>query len=412
MRRSSPWLMLVVALLGVLIWREPRLQQGEDFLLGWLLEYSAPVLTASKLTLVEISRDDFAKTPATPGVPPAPAEADHRPKGRGISPLEYALFLQSVLELKPPVIAVESVVKWRERDKDQEQIFIDQAMRAPKLLLATELSTKQQEDAPVEEMPTFWGVEGSRNRLPSFSGFGNQPDEDLRLIATPGFINMPSERTNRVRVPMLFLFRGEVVASFPLQAVMLWLGATPAEVKIDLGSQITLPNGWKIPIRADGTTTINPSAANQVRRLKVTDILLAAQERDMKEKPTLDLNDLSQQIVLLRAADDPLQAPNSFAAAIATIQNNAFVRRAGSFFDLAAIAAAVMLAAFIWSIGRFEMLLGAIAFTAAFSMTMLGLLSRQHLWLPGFLPLVLLWFLVAVRLMGERAQRIPREPQN
>ncbi len=29
----------------------------------------------------------------------------------------------------------ENILKWRERDKDQEQVFIDQAMRVPKLLL-------------------------------------------------------------------------------------------------------------------------------------------------------------------------------------------------------------------------------------------------------------------------------------
>ena len=53
-----------------------------------------------------------------------------------------------------------------------------------------------------------------------------QPIEDLRLISTPGFSNLPDESPAYLRVPLLFLYRGEVVPSFTLQAILLWLRVT------------------------------------------------------------------------------------------------------------------------------------------------------------------------------------------
>ena len=246
-----------------------------------------------------------------------------------------------MLEFNPAVIAIEPVLQWRDRDKDQEQVFIDQAMRVPKLLVGVELG----EARPTvmrrpKKLPTFWGAEGRRGALAEFSGIAHESDQDLHLISTPGFINAPREQTDRVRVPLLFLYRGEVVPAFALQAIMLWLGVTPGEVKVQLGKSISLPNGWKIPIRRDGTVMVNPAAAKQVRRLAVTDILLAAQERDTGTKSSLDLDDLRNQIVLVRASDDPLQPPNIFATAIATIQNNTYVRRVSADIRLMVIGVA------------------------------------------------------------------------
>ena len=59
MRRSSPWLFLVLILLGTLILREPRLQRVDDFFQAWAMENSAGPLPPSPVTLVEIGRDDF-----------------------------------------------------------------------------------------------------------------------------------------------------------------------------------------------------------------------------------------------------------------------------------------------------------------------------------------------------------------
>ncbi|MDQ3199693.1 MAG: CHASE2 domain-containing protein [Verrucomicrobiota bacterium] len=396
MRRPSPWLILVVILLGALILREPRLRQLEDVFLNWFMQHAETGLPQAPITLVEIGRDDFQRM--TP-----PEVAKPLPKGeaarRSLSPLEFALFLQAVLSFKPTVVALEPIVVWRDRDKLQEQVFIDQAMRVPKLLVAVELGGKGPHDPSPDDLPTLSNVAGTRGNLAEFTGVSRQPDDDIRLISTPGFINLPGERSDRVRVPMLLSYRGEIVPSFPLQAIMLWLRLTPEEVKVELGSRITLPNGWEIPLHADGTTTINPAAKQSVRRLSFSELLLAAQEHEKHRSPSINLENLKDQIVLLRLPDDPLQPPDVFATAIATIQTNAYVHAAPWTIAWVLILAAALLSCFLWMISRSTLVLGTIAFGAGYGLLALALLGQDRLWLPTFLPFALLAFLLVVRLV-------------
>src|SRR5947207_510755 len=132
MRRPSGWLILVIILLGAFIEREPRLQQMEDVFLGWFIQQSEMSLPPAPVTLVEISRSDLQQMAAPPSEPKqSPERSKAQPLHRSISPLQYALFLQAVLEFEPAVVAIEPILLWRGRDKEQEQIFIDQAMRVP-----------------------------------------------------------------------------------------------------------------------------------------------------------------------------------------------------------------------------------------------------------------------------------------
>ena len=401
MRRPSAWLILVVILLGAFILREPRLQEVEDLFLSWFMQQSQPLLPAAPVTLVEISRADIQRMPA----PLAPNDQTPQPdkdklEGRFLAPLEYALFLQAVIEFQPAVVAIEPIVLWRDRDKEQEQIFIDQAMRVPKLLVGIELGAKGPRDLSPEDVPSFSQVSGERGRLTEFAGVSRQPDDDIRLISTPGFTNLSEGLSGPVRVPMLFEYRGEIVPSFPLQAILLWLRATPVEVKVELGSQILLPNGWKIPIQRDGTLTLNPAAERSVRRLTLNQLLLAAQEYETHRPPTIDLTNLKNQIVILRISDDPRQPPNVFATAIATIQNHAYVHRAPWAYDWSIVFGAALLGCFLWRISKWNLAMGAIGFSAGYGLVALGLLSKDRVWLPTFLPLCLLWFLVVVRLFA------------
>ncbi|MGI8956548.1 MAG: hypothetical protein ACR2II_06500 [Chthoniobacterales bacterium] len=405
MRRPSPWLILVVILLGVLILLGPRLQKVDDVLLGWFMEHSKAALPPAPVTLVEIGRNDFQRMMPPEEKKPLP-EGETAPRSR--SPLEFALFLEAVLEFKPTVVAFEPIMIWRERDQAQGQVFIDQAMRVPRLLLATELGRKGAYDLSPDDVLSFPNVTGVRGGLAEFSGVSQQPDEDVRLISTPGFANLPGEWSDDIRVPLLFEYRGEVVPSFPLQAIMLWLRVTPAEVKVELGSRIVLPNGWQIPIHRDGTLTINPAARQSVRRLTLNELLLAAQEHEGKRPPSINLENLKDQIVLLRLADDPLQPPNVFSTAIATIQDSAYIRPAPVAVPWVIILAAGLLSGFLWMISKPNLVLAAILFSAGYGLITLGFLAHSRLWLPTFLPLALLGFLVLVRLLSpERANKIP-----
>ena len=180
MRRPSPWLVLVVVLLGVLVLREPRLQKVEDIFFSWFMEHSEPVVPPAQVTLVEIGREDFRKMTPEEVLKPLPKGEAAR---RSLSPLEYALFLQAVLEFQPTVVGIEPVVIWRDRDKAQEQVFIDQAMRVPKLMVGIELGGKGPRDVAVEDVLSFPKVTGSRGNLAQFTGIARQPDDDIRLIS-------------------------------------------------------------------------------------------------------------------------------------------------------------------------------------------------------------------------------------
>ena len=402
MQRPVIWLMLGVLVLGVLFLREPRLERSEEFFLRWLLKKSELHGPMAPLTVVEIGHD------AVLDRDPLKELSSSHAGGSGVSPLEFAVFLQSVLAFQPTVVAFENVLKWRERDKDQEQVFIDQAMKVPRLLLAAELTTTPDPDAPEQEIQSFTQVTGKRGDLVEFSGIGRQPNEEMRLIATAGFINLPDEIADGIHVPLLFRYRGEVIPSFVLQAVLLWLRVTPAEVTIDLGSHISLPQGRKIPIGADGTLLISPEAGKKVRRITLNELALATQQHDAGQKTSGDFETIRDQIVLVRTPANPLSPPDVFAATLATIQTNAYVHRVSWIFDCVFLLIAAAVIGRVRHVSRVDLVLGAIAFTAAYCLIALAVISRWLLWLPAVLPLGAVWLLVLLSIVIPRRDRTKR----
>ena len=137
MERPSWWLMLVVLLLGLLFLREPRLRRCDEIFLRWLLKNSVVENVQPPLTIIEIGRPHGTVKQN----PESASAADFlRGTASANSPLEAALFLQAALQFKPTVVAFEPVLQWPENAQDEEQVFVDQAMRVPKLLLAAELT--------------------------------------------------------------------------------------------------------------------------------------------------------------------------------------------------------------------------------------------------------------------------------
>ena len=364
MERPSIGVIIVVLLLGVLFLREPQFQRSEEVFLRWLIRHSQPVSKPVPITIVEIGREN----------PPAP--------------LETALFLQGALEFKPTVIAIEPVLQWGERAKDQEQIFIDQAMRVPKLMLGAELTPTPDPDAPVAEISGFPHVTGRRGDLPEFSGIEHQPGEDVRILSTLGFINRPDESTDDLHVPLLFQYRGEVIPAFALQAALLWMRLTPGEVKIDIGSAITLPNGTKVPLRSDGTLLVNPRIAQRARHVTMNELLLAAQQHESGAATSIRLEDIRTQLILARAETN---SPDVFAAAIGSIQTNTFVRRVSWIFDCVMVVLVALVSGALRKFSRIDLTIGAIAFSAAYCLIALAVVSRFSIWIPAWLPLGAIW---------------------
>jgi hypothetical protein len=304
-------------------------------------------------------------------------------------------------------VAFENILKWRDHEKDQEQVLIDHAMRVPRLLLAAELTTTPDPDAPGPEIQGFTQVTGKRGDLVEFSGVGRQPSEEMRLIATAGFVNLPEEVSDGIHVPLLFRYRGEVIPSFALEAILLWLRVTPGEVSIDLDSHISLAHGRKIPIRSDGTLLISPNASRKARHLGLGDLLVAAQQRDTGKTPEMD--SLRDQIVLARTPANPLSPPDVFAATIATIQSSAYVHRVSWIFDCVILLLAAAVVGKLRDIPRIDLVLGAIAFTAAYCLAALAIVSRWSIWLPGCLPLGAVWLLVIVSIVIRHRYRVRRD---
>lgn len=394
MRQPLIWLVPVVLLLSAFFLREPRLQESEDYFLRWLLKNSEPRGPMAPVTVVEIGHDSVLDPSSKDSTSPRTTEST-------VTPLEFALFLQSILEFKPTVVAFENILRWRDRDKDQEQVFIDQAMRVPRLILGAELTATPDPDAPGPEIQGFTQVSGKRGELVEFTGIGRQPNEEMRLIATAGFINLPAEVSDKIHVPLLFRYRGQVIPSFALEAILLWQRVTPAEVKIELGSHISLPNGRKIPIQADGTLIVSPSAGKKAHRRTMNELLLASQQTDAGKRSS-EFEAIRDQIVLARIPSNPLSPPDVFAATLATIQTDAYIRRISWIFDCVILVVIVAIVLRLRYASRIELILGALAFTAAYCLIALTVISRWLIWVPGVLPLGALWFLILILVMFPR----------
>ena len=377
-------LAIVIVLAALLLARDPYVEKADGFFLDWLLRNTPASGEHVALTVVEIGTGPIIETR-----PPQPTSADStaaRANAGAVSPLEFALFFQAILDFKPTVVAVEPPLRWRERDRDQEQVFLDQAMRIPKLLLSAELTSTPDPDAPPTEIPGFVHVDGRRGDIPTYTGVQRQPDEDLRLISSLGYINLSGE--SATRVPLLFNYRGEVVPAFALQAFLTWARIPMSEVQIQIGSHIALPGGRRIPIDWDGSLTVNPNASKLGRRFSLNELLLLAQQR--QNSPLQSLHD---ELILVRTPTNPLAPPDVFAAAIATLQSNHFARRVSVVFDCAVILLIALLGSRAVSASRVDLVLGLIAFTAAYCLIAFLIISRYAIWIPGLVPLATAWLL-------------------
>ena len=377
-------LAIVIVFAALLLARDPYVEKADGLFRDWLLRNTPASGQHVPLTVVEIG--------VAPVIETQPSKDSQRdstaPHGdAGVSPLEFALFLQAVLDFKPTIVAVEPLLKWRESDKDQEQVFLDQAMRVPKLLLSAELTSTPDPDAPPTEIPGFVHVSGRRGDLPTYTGVQRQPDEDLRLVSSLGYINLSEESITRV--PLLFNYRGEVIPAFALQAFLTWARIPMSEVQIQLGAHIALPGGRKIPIDWDGSLTINPNASKLGRRFSLNELLLLAQQRQQNAP----LQSLHEELILARTPTNPLAPPDVFAATIATLQSNHFTRRVSVLFDCAVILLIAALGSCAVRASRVDLLLGLIAFTAAYCLSAFLIISRYGIWIPALVPLGMAWLL-------------------
>jgi len=102
-------LAIVVVLAALLLARDPYVEKADAFFLDWLLRNTPASGDHVPLTVVEIGEEPVAETQPNqkaPGNPPG-----SRDSAGPVSPLEFALFFQAILEFKPTVVAVEPLLK-------------------------------------------------------------------------------------------------------------------------------------------------------------------------------------------------------------------------------------------------------------------------------------------------------------
>ena len=402
--------MFVVLVIGLALMRESHEQPGatiEQNFVSWLVANTTRQSPAAPLALVEINDASLA------GEHPWPW-----------SPLDYALFLEAVLNFKPDVVGIEPPLEWnlkelppdaQQKFPQYEKILHDRILRAPKILLGAELGFPEDPDIipPLQPVPVFKteNLTGSVNAIPEFTSIEREPREDLRLAASLGFTNLPASENGVSRAPLLFRYRGQVVPSFVLQGLMLWFKVTLDEVKINIGSQITLGDKAKVPIDSAGSMLIDWKSP--LTRVSFDDLLLAVQQAESKQKPVVAPEVVRGRFALLartdagvRTFDLPIGRKGSpgelFAAAIATVQNGHFIHRVGIWFDACVI---LFLMIWSWPLHRWRRRNGVIATAVlliVYLMIGLAVFNAKLITVPLVLPAGLAVIVMIFRLLAPR----------
>ena len=334
MHRSLPQLMFTVLALGMLLLRETRMQPLagiEETFINWLAANSSGEHTRTPVTLIEINDDSLLYYPWP------------------WTPLNYAGFLDGALQFRARVAAIEPVLAWDEKNLTPEQsleqpqyekLLHNRILQTPKLELGALLGYPEDPDVlpPLQPLPLLRNVRGATDAVPEYTVIESEPGEDIRLTAALGFANVPPTETVTQHAPLVFRYRGQMVPSFALQAMMLWFGVLPEEVDVNLGSAIRLGKKLTIPINAAGAMLVDWKQPYD--RAGFDDLALAVEQLEQKHLPVIDPGKLKDRLLILARTDTKsktLLLPTGgmgstgelIAAAMATAEANAFATPAG-----------------------------------------------------------------------------------
>jgi hypothetical protein len=144
--------------------------------------------------------------------------------------------------------------------------------------------------------------------------------------------------------------------------------------------------------------------------MSLNELLLAAQQRDRGAATTARLAQLKDQILLARTPDSPFGSRDVFAATIASIQTNSFIRRIHWIFDCVVLLLVAGFSGTARKYSRIDLVLVAFAFSAAYCLLAITIISHWNLWLPGILPLGAVWQLAIFCLFSPRSKDDPDLP--
>lgn len=399
MLRTSGQFMIIVLIVGLVLMHESRLElvgNVDENFADFLSRNSHRTEEPAPFTLVEINESSL-KEHTWPW-----------------TPLDFALFFQEANTFHPGVLATNEVLVWQEQGAlDQKlpqykKILREHILRTPQVLLGAELGFPEDPQIipPLQEVPLIRKLQGDLTAIPEFTTIGAQPEEDFRLSSTIGFVNVPQVERAFHSVPLLFRYRGEVVPSFTLQAILLWEKLTPDDVSVYAGERITLADQIDIPIDRRGRMRVDFGVPRG--RCGFDDLVLASAQLQAQRTPSLEADALTGKLLLL-ARTDKAAATLPFAAtrrgsvgdllgaAIATIQSRSFMKRAPIGVDFAILILAIAAAAWAPHLRKAALSIGAVVSLIIYVLVALGIFGKTLVWPPFVLPAGLVLFLVIFR---------------
>ena len=401
MRKDEVWFLVAVVLLGMLLLRESRdgvLTSLDLMYRDWQIangQWGSGEKPA--LTLVEINESSFEVQKEWPW-----------------SPLDHALFLKAVTRFKPALVGIQPVLSWESAPPAQEKILYDQALRTSKLLLGVELRRVRDPDEEPPSLPIIQHVTGDVSHLHEFAGYENQPAEDLRLTAQLGVTNLGyPEGTTQRSLPLVYRYRGDVVPSFALHAVVQWLKLSVRDVELEAGSRLVVGEDLEIPVNERGELLVNFALLSKVARLGYDDLLLSVEQLEADREPHKPLDVLNDRVVVFGRTDpdsrtvrlpgtrrcSPVQMT---CAAIATLQLRAFVRRAPVTVDIVLLVALSAVAFIAQRRRRKFIAMTGLLTLIGYPLVSLAFFAATAQWLPFVLPFGLLLFALCARLLDRK----------
>lgn len=314
------------------------------------------------------------------------------------SPLDYALFLQSAQKMEPAVIAIEPILNWTKAQPGNDEILVNQALTAPKLLLSAQLGSAQglPDAAPLAPLARVTGNVGG---VPEFPEIVAAPHARIFPLAVCGVTNLSAPGPPLREIPLLFRRRAEVLPSFTLQAVGLWLQFAPSEISAEPGVVIHLGPERTIAIDRAGKALLDATAYPRINRVALDDLQLltsgvaaaspataAAAARMKGGLVILGRTDRAAR-VYLAPWGGRISAAETLAWGAASLRASPTLRRAGLGWDAAITLAAALLAPTLSRLSRRRTAAAGFGAVAAYALAGLGAFEMSNLWVPFALPL-------------------------
>jgi hypothetical protein len=186
-----------------------------------------------------------------------------------------------------------------------------------------------------------------------------------------------------------------------------------------LGSHIALGDKIRIPI--DDTGRMRVDFGSPRTTIGLGELHLATEQKEAGREPIAPVENLAGSIVLLSRTDPaartlPLAARRKgspgelFADAIATIQNQSFIRPAPDWAQYSVIGAFMIFGFFVPRWKKHSTIFYSVVMLTAYAMVALAVFSRYLLWLPGIVPVGVVIVCLLFRIVTPDSFGRPKKP--